>query len=107
MPEKIGRIAKTTLRLDESVLQAADVIARLEGVSVADFIEFLIFNFAYRDTVGEPLATASEPCPSASEPRVPRRTTRPRRGAAKVIDLAAERERRRSSGPLEQGTTLR
>jgi hypothetical protein len=96
MPRKITRMSKTTLRLDESVLQAADVIARLEGVSVPDFIEFLIFSFAYRDSVGEPLASAPKPAgPSRPDARTP--DPRSRHAAAKVIDLDAARERRRSA----------
>jgi hypothetical protein len=99
MTAKITKIGKTTLRLDESVMKAAEIIARLEGVTVTELVEILIFRFAYRETVDEPLGGAAPEAPAAQPTLPPPLPMRPR-SRGRVIDLVAERERRHPGSAL-------
>lgn len=101
MPAKVLGFRRTTLRVDERIARAAELIARLEGVSVAELIEALLFDFANRGFVDEPLGEGQDAAAA--------RRASAQEGKAEVVSLDDARRRRRpdSAAPARPMETRR
>lgn len=87
MTDKVRRLSKQSLKLDESVLKVAEMLARHYGVTIEFLIETLLLDCAQPEAEAEARQSPPPPPPAAPAAR-PRR-----RRAGRVISLDDARRR--------------